>query len=463
MTGTPSGNATGTIQCRRNPFLFDQVMRSLPTTAPIAVHLGSGIFFTLGYHEGLSGGGQILNNMRIVGEGIDVTTVTVVAVTAQSQNAYAMGHDLVSPSGTAPNSRDFVEIRDLTLNLDGSGVFPAPTVIDSLSPVGGVRLMGNHTRVVRVKLRMWNNQNSALIGYGISLITANTNALNSLANVAGVSNCGIEECIAIEANTPNTLRFVLFHVGGKEIPGVTPGLGKGCYIRNCFVDGTDFQTNQDFGQLTQGLSMAWCTGGVVEGNQVLNCLFGGPYMEEGSGNTANRGAYGITVRGNTYRNVALGLAWQLGSVGAPNAGVKKLLIEDNTFELATGANIATINVGGLAAGVYAMILDDKAAATAPYQSVIIRGNRIRYLDGAASGSGNGVRVLGATNLQVGENILENMPSNPLKNLRCGSVSYFENKTPAGVLIRGFNEFSTNLYTELETDAEEALVIGFMQS
>ena len=141
MTGSPTLNAAGTVQCRRNPFLFDQVMRSLPTTTPIAVHLGSGTFYTLGYHEGLSGGWQILNKMRIVGEGIDVTTVSVAAVTAWSQNAYAMGHDLESALGTSPNLRDYVEIRDLTLLLEGSTLFPPPTTIDPLSTIGGVLLM----------------------------------------------------------------------------------------------------------------------------------------------------------------------------------------------------------------------------------------------------------------------------------------------------------------------------------
>jgi len=94
-------------------------------------------------------------------------------------------------------------------------------------------------------------------------------------------------------------------------------------------------------------------------------------------------------------------------------------------------------------------------------NIIIRDNRLRYVDSGA-GNGNGIRVYNAKNLLVRENVLELSPAQPLYPLNCkncGSVAYFENQTPAGVLLRGYNENYTTSYGELETDVEDAFILA----
>jgi hypothetical protein len=84
------------------------------------------------------------------------------------------------------------------------------------------------------------------------------------------------------------------------------------------------------------------------------------------------------------------------------------------------------------------------------------------LDGAfdASYVGYGIQVNGAKNLLVRNNVVECAPASPIRNNRCGSVKYFNDKTPAGLLIQGINEANSNKkYDELETDAEDALVLA----
>jgi hypothetical protein len=86
------------------------------------------------------------------------------------------------------------------------------------------------------------------------------------------------------------------------------------------------------------------------------------------------------------------------------------------------------------------------------------------VDGA-SGNGNGIRVYSAKNLLVRENVLDltpAQPDNPLSSKNCESVAYFGNKTPSGVLLRGYNENSSKRYDELETDAEDALVLALFK-
>jgi hypothetical protein len=96
--------------------------------------------------------------------------------------------------------------------------------------------------------------------------------------------------------------------------------------------------------------------------------------------------------------------------------------------------------------------------------VLVRDNRIRYIDGAfaTNYTGYGLQLNGVKNLQVQDNVLEVAPPHPLRNERCGAVKYFNNRTPAGVLVQGFNEDTDRKYDELETEAEDAFVLAFMQ-
>jgi len=139
-------------------------------------------------------------------------------------------------------------------------------------------------------------------------------------------------------------------------------------------------------------------------------------------------------------------------------GIAKLVVEGNTIELAIGST-----------GLIGIHLDDNGLASqAPdyaHGDVIIRDNKIRYLDGFFDSSCNGwsLQVNGAKNLLVRNNVVECFPPNPLRNNRCGSVKYFNDKTPAGVLIQGINEAASNKkYDELETDAEDALVLALFK-
>jgi hypothetical protein len=136
-------------------------------------------------------------------------------------------------------------------------------------------------------------------------------------------------------------------------------------------------------------------------------------------------------------------------------GIAKLVVEGNTIELATGST-----------GLIGIHLNDNSLASqAPdyaHGDVIIRDNKIRYVDGAfdTSYTGYGIQINGAKNLLVRNNVVEAVQTPLLRNNRCGSVKYFNDKTPAGVLIQGVDEGNSNKkYDELETDAEDALVLA----
>lgn len=491
---------------------FDALMNGLSTNT--TVHLGpatsSNPFQTTGFwsnSDGTTGSGwQPKAGMRIVGSGIDVTSLKIMGATdpaTGTRHYVAIGHALSS------STLDYFEVSDLTIDCN------LALQTGTKFACGAVRAMGNHARARRIKAINWGKKSSGPDCYVIALLTADPPS-----GVPGVVDTGMEECIAITPGNGIDGPITVFHAGPKDDAGVNAeGYGTEPFIRYCFVD---------FGWPTataecRGLSMAWCKGGIVEGNQVHNTKYGGPCLTKAS-------TRDVTVRNNLYKNVAKGPFWNLATLSAtalstlvrdtdhtiaiaatssahgmlagdrvkidvagaassyegifvikdvPSSttfryqmqgdpggngssptmqkvfGVSKLVVEGNTIELATGS-----------AGAVGVHVDDSMLSPQgpdyAHGDVIIQDNKVRYLDGLfdSSYSGYGIQMNGAKNLLIRNNVVEAAPTNPIRNNRCGAVKCFNDKTPAGVLIQGVDEANgSKKYDELETDAEDAMVLA----
>src|SRR5207245_5208862 len=135
--------------------------------------------------------------MKIIGSGIDVTTLCLVG---QPGTCYAIGHDFTA--GTI----DYFEVSDLT--IDSNLMIPVAT---GNTACGAVRVMGNHARVRRIKVINWGTKSSSRPCFVIAVITADPPS-----GVTGVTDCGIEECIAITPGSGNVGPVTLLHAGGIE-------------------------------------------------------------------------------------------------------------------------------------------------------------------------------------------------------------------------------------------------------
>jgi hypothetical protein len=141
-------------------------------------------------------------------------------------------------------------------------------------------------------------------------------------------------------------------------------------------------------------------------------------------------------------------------------GLSRAIVEGNVIELPP-----TI------ADAVAVLVEDNSDSS-PYPEapdyvhgdIIIRNNKCRYVQGA-SGEVTGVtpfQVQGAQHLVVSHNLIVSTSVHPLTNKRCGTATYFNNKTPGGVLVRGWNSDTSKKYDELETEAEDAFVLAFLE-
>jgi hypothetical protein len=503
--------------------VFDGIMSTVMAglTGPMLIHIGPGTFLTAGYSDEAGAAWQMKTAVKIVGAGMNATTLQLVNANANSPNYsqyFAIGHALTTGSPAAPNPLDFCEVSDLTIDCN------LTAQSGNAVACGAIRLMGNHVKVYRVRAINWGTKTSQKSCFVIAVLTGDRSA-----GLTEQANVGISDCVAEFPDGNGTAApITVLHVGGKEAGASdAEAFGKAPYIRNCFVDCGSLAS-----PLTadiRALSMGWCRAGIVEGNHVHNVQFGGPYQEI----TSTRE---IVVRNNSYKNVVRGPYLKLGRVngsvgsgtvsgsgsvatvtltspathafgvgdhikltppplageilveitevpsqssfryksalsGSPVSltsvqkvlGAGNVLVEGNVIELATGGTVE----------IPAIHVDDGKSDTTPDSSVdtpayvhteaIVRSNKIRYLNGdfETSFKGVGVRVSGSRNAIIRDNVVESGPMNPIKDFRCGTVKYSNNKTPAGALIQGYNGVTNQKYSELETEAEDALVLTLL--
>jgi hypothetical protein len=112
-SGTLNDPYDGSTQAR-----FDSVMSGL--SANTRVHLGPGTFVTNGYSDEVTPGWQIQAGMKIVGSGMDVTTLQIANRQTGSTSArvVAVGHALTAGSPSHANLVDFAEVSDLTIDCN---------------------------------------------------------------------------------------------------------------------------------------------------------------------------------------------------------------------------------------------------------------------------------------------------------------------------------------------------------
>ncbi len=376
MTRVPAAASAGTIMAAKVlAFRFDDRMNSLPEKT--RVHLGptpaGRPFLTRGFAENVTGGWQLKTGMKISGSGTDATMLQLVAAPAANAHYYAIGHSLTTGNPAQPNLMDFLEVSDLT--IDCNAVIPTATS----AACGGVRVLGNHVRIFRVKAINWGTNATTVPCFALNVLTGDRTV-----GMTEVNDCGIESCIVVQpATSPANAPVTALHAGGKEaISSNAEAFGIGPFSRNCFVDaGWPGSTME-----SRGLSMSWCRGGVVEGNQIHNVKIGGPYSE-------NATTRDLVVRTNLYKNVAKGPYWNLGQSGVSSLGAGSLARSGTV-------NAVTIANHGLAVGDRLKLTTNVSGLTGVYRVVTVNGNDFT-ITMANSGVTAADRQLGLPSIRCG--------------------------------------------------------------
>jgi hypothetical protein len=145
-------------------------------------------------------------------------------------------------------------------------------------------------------------------------------------------------------------------------------------------------------------------------------------------------------------------------------GVENLLIEGNEIELADFTSLPP-GIADPPTGIRVSGGCPVFPVTPEYVhgNLVIRGNTIRILEGRMDQAylAQGIRVEGARGVAMRDNALALTQAHPLRNLRCAAARYSNNRTRAGILIRGYEPTSEKIYEELATEAEDALVLNLL--
>lgn len=309
------------------PSMFDSIM-NLPSVAQanVVIHLGPGIFVTQGFEDNPSGSRwQIRAGMKIIGSGIDVTILRIDNNTVGAgKHVFAIGHP-VKDSSQNGTQVDAAEVMDLTIDCNCG---------TTASAFGGVRLMGNNARVRRVKIINWGSRATSIKAFGIVCLTGDPEG-----GVFGIDNTGIEDCYALSPNiSVASTVATAFAVGHwkYEASAATHNRqpeGKSPCIRNCYINGgaDTFVPTPDTPRII-GMSMCWCRGGVLEGNQIYNVDVGGPYL-------ANNSIKDGIVRNCFMKNVGRGPFLEVGQLSGN--------LNSSSASISVTNNVGTVSGGGL--------------------------------------------------------------------------------------------------------------------
>jgi hypothetical protein len=215
----------GTAVCYRCHARFDEVMEALPPYA--VVHLGPGVFPTLGYSPvNVPGGWRAKAGQKIRGSGMDITVLQLVHTVVPAQLYHGLGNDAYV---------EYFEVSDLTLdcNLPGQPVplssaeDPGAEAQPPWAPVacGAVLAPGSHVRLRRVRTIRWGTQTIQRECFVIACGGAHWAQPEQPADLA------IEDCIMEQPSTNNVRECSCILVGAT-----TPAQNRGFALRECRVD-----------------------------------------------------------------------------------------------------------------------------------------------------------------------------------------------------------------------------------
>lgn len=217
--------------------LFDALMNSFPPNTTI--HLAPGIYETAGHADGVAGGWQPKRGFRIVGAGIDITTIKLVNPAPTAGASYfAIGADDLAVI-------DEFEASDLTVDCNLANFASAAT--------GAIKVHGTHVYFRRIRAIQFGSRTTSQ--RGVVLATAGAYPTNP-----EPFDCVVEDCI-IDQPYPNSVRETacISVVGRERVSDGVMAYHRGCVVRNCFVDCQFVKNEVPIGAISRSGAVATVT------------------------------------------------------------------------------------------------------------------------------------------------------------------------------------------------------------
>ena len=159
--------------------------------------------------------------------------------------------------------------------------------------------------------------------------------------------------------------------------------------------------------------------------------------------------YETAPGGNGPPGSTFGAIWQVG----------QLMAQGNVIELADTSHPDTYG--------YSVGIADFGGNYRPqyqFRRALIQENIVRLLPGISAPAALGTQTSSAENLLVQKNVVDVVNSAPIQGGNNKVSTYFENRSPTGTLLRGFDSHTTvpadqHYYDEIATMVEDALLFA----
>jgi hypothetical protein len=406
---------------------FDDIMAN-KVSGGMTIHLGPGTFETNGFNLGTGAGWKPKSGQRILGTGMNQTTLKLANNAANGASLVLVGNK---------NDTDYLygfEVSDLTLDCNLGNQ-------QANSTAGAIALTGRNVYLLRLRAINWGTTATGGSAAAISLVRGHLNnplppkdcvlAACQVDPPLGVALNRSFTCVELVSDVPATGSVMRYH--------------EACVVRECLLDAGTASPEYE----TRGLVIRGALGAIVERNRILNCTYGGPYeLESSMPATEFYRNKDLVVWGNYYYNVLFGV-W----LKTREKGFGRVIVDRNWIELAVNS------------GAVGVIVDRVGGGTNAVDQLIARRNRFQHKDGGSSPLngplGLSLRYVGEA--IVGRNLVDlGVLSNPATDnavwhLNCGKVSCFNNRTSKGLFLPGYDEATQKHDPEFTTDVEDTLI------
>jgi hypothetical protein len=440
--GDLSANAT-----RFDSILSDTSKVPDGTTVRLGPTTSGSEFLTRGFNvtdatAGLGWSPASRNGLRLVGSGVNETTLKVVGHTA-FKFAVAIGNHDASHFVSGFEASDFTVDCAIT------------STSTSKVAIGAVALTGRHVWLRRLRVINFGLKGSEAPA---SYILSTGRAHYSNGNIP--YDCVIESCVLespyfeTEAAAPVTC----LHLGAKQTATwANNKWHQACVIRDCYVDCGSANLGQDF----RGITVFGGIGSIVECNRILNCRRGGPYRTTAD-SVQELPVKDLIVRENYYYNVVRGIELIMPGSGSDTQNVNnRLIVDGNELELA---------LLPASEGPQAMKFTG-SSSTSPrrFGTLIVQNNAIRPKDNDTTTQATryGSQFDSCGEAVVEDNVInlgassggENPPDNAVRrDNSVAKLKVFNNEKSSGDFLPVFNSQSGLHGWELTNEAEDAFLV-----
>jgi len=206
-------------------------------------------------------GWQPKTGQKIVGAGVEVTTLQLVGADQEDYHYHAVGMAIEPTGNTAIAPLQSFEISDLTIDCNADNQPGRPTPGYAPVACGAVRILGAQSCIRRVKAINFGTKSFKEGCFVLSIIQASgkPTGADTQPIITETVHSGIEDCIAIQPSKNNAREATVLHIGGlKNSDNHAQGFGRAAFVRKNFVD-CQYLTSVSVGQTAVPFSSAFVT------------------------------------------------------------------------------------------------------------------------------------------------------------------------------------------------------------